>query len=435
MNKNLTTKILLELSRLLMGITFLFSGFVKAIDPQGFAYKIEDYFTAFGLSALDSLALPLAVGMCILEFLLGAGVLLGLYRKWSTRLLLLVMLFMTPLTLYLALNNPVSDCGCFGDAWIITNWETFFKNVVLLACAVFLYLNPERITNVFTGKTYWLASFYVFVFIFLFSIYNTIYEPVVDFRPYKIGANLKELTSAPDGQGDVYENILIYEKNGEKKEFTEENYPWQDTTWHFVDRENKLIKEGVKPQITDFTINHLRTNSNGNEFVEEEDITNDVLDDDSYTFLMIAYSLQDMDESNISKFEDVYNYAQERGYNFYVLTSSLKEDILRWKRDNAVDFEFCLTDERTLKTIVRANPGMIVLKGGRIIEKWADFQLPEENALTDTAEVLFNVSTVKPRTVYLNAVLIFALPLSLLLGIDFLAYRKRKKKDIKEETK
>ena len=432
MNKILTKKTLLEFSRILLGITFLFSGFVKAIDPRGFAYKIEDYFTAFGLSVLDSLALPLAVALCLLEFVLGAFVLLGLYRKWSTRILLFVMLVMTPLTFYLALKNPVSDCGCFGDAWIISNWETFFKNIVLLSCAVFLYLNPERISNVFTGKTYWLASFYVFGFIFLFTIYNTIYEPVVDFRPYKIGANIKESTSVPEGQGDVYEHTLIYEKDGEKKEFTEENYPWQDTTWRYVDRSDKLVKEGIKPKITDFSVEHLRTNSNGTEFIEEEDITEDILDDPSYTFLMISYSLHEMDEANISKFEDIYNYAQERGYNFYVLTSSLKEDILRWKKDNAVDFEFCLTDERTLKTITRANPGMIVLKGGVIVEKWADFQVPDENSLT---EVLFKPSSLNPRTVYWNACLSFFFPLAILLGIDFLAYRKKRKTNNKEETK
>lgn len=435
MNKASITKIILEISRILIAITFLFSGFVKAIDPRGFAYKIEDYFTAFGVSALDSLALPLAVGLCILEFVVGAFILFGLYRKWTTRILLLIMLFMTPLTLYLAIKNPVSDCGCFGDAWIIGNWETFFKNVILIACALFLYLNPERITNLFTGKTYWLASFFIVIYIFIFSIFNITFEPIIDFRPYKLGANLKELTSVPEGAGDVYENVMIYEKNGEKKEFTEDNYPWQDTTWHFVDRNNKLIKEGVKPQVTDFTITHLLKNSDGSEFTEEEDITNDILENDSYTFLMIAYSLLDMDDTHLSKFEDVYNYAQERGYNFYVLTSSLKDDILRWERDNAVDFDFALTDERTLKTIVRANPGMLILKDGQIIEKWADFQVPEEATLTDSADVLFKTSTISPRSVYLNSSIFFFTPLLLLIGVDSLAYRKKRKDNKKEETK
>lgn len=434
MNKALVSKIILEVSRVLIGFTFLFSGYVKAIDPRGFAYKIEDYFTAFGVPALDSLALPLSVGMCILEFVLGAFILFGLYRKWSTRILLVIMTFMTLLTLYLAIKNPVTDCGCFGDAWILSNWETFSKNIVLLACAIFLYLNPECITNLFTGKTYWMASFFIIGYIALFSIYNVVFEPVVDFRPYKIGANLKDSTTVPEGEGDVFENLLIYEKDGVKKEFPEDNYPWQDTTWHYVDRSSKLIKEGVKPEVTDFLVTHLLTNAKGTEFVEEEDITNDILEDNSYTFLMITYSLLEMDEAHISKFEDVCNYAQERGYNFYVLTSSLKDDILRWKRDNAVDFKFCLTDERVLKTIVRSNPGMIVLKNGQIIAKWADFQVPDENYLTDRGEALFKVYAKNPKNVYTSSALFFFTPLLVLIGLDGLVYRRKREKN-KEETK
>lgn len=435
MNKKILLKVSLELSRLLVGFTFLFSGFVKAIDPRGFAYKIEDYFSAFNLSMLDSLALPISVALCVIEFALGVFALLGIYRKWTTRLLLLVMLFMTPLTLYLALVNPVSDCGCFGDALVITNWETFWKNVILLACTVFLYFNPEKLTNIFTGKTYWLTSFYVYVFITFFAIYNIVKEPIVDFRPYAIGANLRELALVPEGEGDVVENTFFYQKDGVIKEFTEDNYPWQDSTWQFVKMESEIVKEGAKSEIADFSINYLPVDSDGDSFMDEEDITESVLYDDSYSFLMITYSLLDMGEANISQFEDVYNYAQEKGYNFYVLTASLKDDILRWKRDNAVDFEFCLTDERVLKTIMRSNPGMLVLKDGVVINKWTGFEVPDESALTASGDSLLQGEKTVPSKIYMKASLVFFVPLLLLLALDASLYRRKQKKTKEEESK
>ncbi|WP_231496806.1 BT_3928 family protein [Prevotella sp. 10(H)] len=216
-------KILVEISRIILGATFIFSGFVKTVDPFGTAYKIEDYFAAFGLTSLSFMSFPLSALQGIIEFAMGACMLFGIYRRWNSRLTLIVMVFMTFLTFYLAIANPVDDCGCFGDFLIITNWQTFYKNIVLLLCAAVVFIYPEKISNLFTGKTYWLAFLYIIIFISLFTFRNYIYEPLFDFRPYRIGANIPELNGIDEGKGREEKTMLLYAKDGVEKEFTEDN--------------------------------------------------------------------------------------------------------------------------------------------------------------------------------------------------------------------
>lgn len=429
--KEIGLRILVEVSRFLLGITFIFSGFVKMVDPLGTAYKIQDYFIAFGLDSLDFMSLPLSIFQCVVEFAVGVFLFLGIYRKWNTRVALLIMLFMTPLTLYLAIANPVSDCGCFGDAWKITNWETFFKNVVLLAASVITVIYNQKIFNFYTGKFYWLIGVWVIFFSTAFSVYSYYAEPIIDFRPYKIGANLPELMSVEEGKGDVYENVFIYEKDGVKKEFNEDNYPWQDTSWIFVDRINKLIKEGQKPIITDFEIERLYFNPEKTDFEGIENITNEVLvEDDNYVFLMIAYSLDDMRETYLSRFVDVNNYAVEHHYNFYCLTSSTKDQIIDWEGEYANNFKFCLTDERTLKTMMRSNPGLMLLKNGVIINKWTGGEVPSEGELTRPLNELsygqMPDADAESDIKLFATVLILIIPLLLIKILDFIIYNRRK---------
>jgi len=428
--RKVITKILVEISRVLLGVTFIISGFTKAVDPLGTTYKVEDYITAFGVDSFYSLAFLIAMLQCVIELSVGVFMLFGIYRKWTSRITLLIMLFMTPLTLYLAIANPVSDCGCFGDAFILTNWETFFKNIVLLAASFLVLKYHEKVTNLYTGKFYWLVAFYIILFSTLFCIYNAYVEPIFDYRAYKIGADLPKLMNVEEGKGDIYENVFIYEKDGQKKEFTEDNYPWQDTTWIFVDRVNKLIKEGEKPTITDFEINRLYFNPDKTDFEGDEAITTEVLEDSSYVFLMIAYSLPRMNETFLARFEDVNNYAKEHHYKFYCLTASTKDEILKWESENSVDFNFCLTDERTLKTIIRSNPGLVLLKRGVIINKWPDLYVPSEEQLTAPLQDLLlshptDQGTQDKKHMVLILILFFA-PLILITGFDVLIFRKRK---------
>lgn len=433
MKKDLVVKILVEISRIVLGATFIFSGFVKSVDPFGTAYKIQDYFTAFGVPSLSFLAFPLSALLCGGEFILGACMLFGLYRKWNSRIMLVVMVFMTLLTLYLAIANPVEDCGCFGDAFIITNWQTFYKNIVLLACAVFVFIHHERIRNFFTGKTYWLAFLYIILFIGLFIFRNYLYDPLFDFRPYKIGANIPQQMNVEEGKGRIEENSFVYAKDGVEKEFTEDNYPWQDSTWVFVRMDTKVIQEGEKPKIADFSVEQLIFNSDMTDVETTIDITQEILSDTNYVFLMVSPSLADMDITYLSNFEDVESYAKEyeHGYGFYFLTASSSDEIIDWAKDNTINFNFCSVDGRVLKTIIRSNPGLVLLKDGVVINKWVDLDVPAEEDLDrPLPELLYGqmINTKeedKKNLIYVCV--IFVAPLLFLKGLDVLFYRRREK--------
>jgi hypothetical protein len=271
------------------------------------------------------------------------------------------MLVMTPLTLWIALKNPVSDCGCFGDALVISNWATFYKNVVLLSLVVCVIVFQFKIHSYFTPTTQNVAgTLFLFIGVGL-SAYSYRNLPLIDFLPYKVGVNIPNAMIVPDNaQGDKYETTFIYAKNGKQKEFTLENYPKGDSTWKFVDQKTVLISEGYKAPIHDFTIVNK----------DFEDITEQVLYDPGYTYLLIMYNLNDASTEGAQRAEKVYQKALKEGASFYALTASTDEEVLTFKDKNKITYPFCKTDPTTLKTIIRANPGMILIKNGTILKKW-----------------------------------------------------------------
>ncbi|WP_019539929.1 BT_3928 family protein [Proteiniphilum acetatigenes] len=382
-SKTKIVKFLLELSRIIVGVTFVFSGFVKAVDPLGFTYKIEDYLIELGLTGLFPLALPVAVFMVTAEFALGVFLLLGIYRKWTARLITLFMVFFTPLTLWIAIANPVEDCGCFGDAFTISNWQTFYKNVILLAGAILLLLKWRQITPLFSKKMAPVAGLLTLLLGVLFSLHNVYRLPVIDFRPYKIGANIPQQMFVDPEKADVLETVFIYRKDGIEKEFTEENYPWNDSTWTFVDMKTKVVKEGEKPAIEDFAVEALYYDEATGSWDIGGDITDIILSEPSYTFLMVAYSLDKMSLNHLERFRQVHHYAEENGYSFYLLTSSPTDVVGEWEQHHRTGFQFCHADERVLKTMIRANPGLMLLKEGTVINKWDDSRVPGRRWLDD----------------------------------------------------
>ncbi|MEA4917651.1 BT_3928 family protein [Proteiniphilum sp.] len=367
---NKTVKFLVEFSRIIVGATFLFSGFVKAVDPLGFTYKIQDYLIELGLTVFFPLALPVAVFMVTAEFALGIFLLLGIYGKWTVRFITLFMLFFTPLTLWIAITNPVKDCGCFGDAFIISNWLTFYKNIVLLAGTILLILKWRLITPLFSRKIEPVVALSILLLGIFFSLHNVYRLPVLDFRPYKIGANIPQQMFIDPEKADVMETVFVYSKDGIEKEFTEENYPWNDSTWVFVDMKTKLVKEGEKPAIEDFSVEALYYDETISSWDIGGNITDIILSEPSYTFLMIAYSLEKMNLKHLENFKEVNRYAAEKGYSFYLLTSSSTEVVEAWEQRHQTGFQFCHADERVLKTMIRANPGLMLLKEGTVMDKW-----------------------------------------------------------------
>ncbi len=372
------TKVWVNVCRLLLGATFVFSGFVKAVDPLGTFYKIQDYLMAFGVIDWVPGYAPLLVAVMLsaIEFGVGVFLLLGIRRNISSWVAWSLMLFMTPLTLFLAITDPISDCGCFGDALVLTNWETFGKNVVLLVAAWSVYRWKKLQVQLLSVKVEWLISLCTFLSILGVSAYCLHYLPILDFRPYHIGANIKQGMEVPEGaKPSVFEARFVLEKEGKRQEFTLENYP--DSTWTFVETRNILKEKGYEPPIHDFSMISLETG---------EDITEQVLADEGYTFLLVAHRIEYADDSNIDLVNEIYDYAVANGYGFYALTSSPEEEIEEWRNRTGAEYAFCQMDDITLKTIIRANPGILLIRGGTILNKWSHTELPDEYVLTDRLE-------------------------------------------------
>ncbi len=406
----------------------MFSGFVKAVDPLGFYYKIEEYISAFSLVAWIPSGLSFLMGIVLpaVEFCIGVFLLLGIRRKVAVVSALLFMMVMTPLTLYLALTDPVSDCGCFGDAWLLSNWQTFGKNVVMLVAAISVFKGQELLVRFITSKVEWMISLYTSLFIIALSFYCLQYLPILDFRPYKIGRNIKAGMEIPEGvKLDVLETRFVLEKNGERREFALEDYP--DSTWTFIEPRTILKEKGYEPPIHDFW---MKLSDTG------EDITDSVLSDSGYTFLLVAHRIEEADDSNIDLINEVYDYCVEHGYGFYALTSSESGDIDSWRDKTGAEYPFCEMDDVTLKTIIRSNPGLLLIKEGTILNKWADGNLPDEYVLTDRLENLPLGRQKQVNDVHtIGYVLLwFILPLLMVVGLDILVVKRREKRRLMRDA-
>jgi len=362
--------------RFLLSITFILSGTLKLIDPKGTEYKIQDYLAALGVADVLYASVPLLLSVLFsaCEFVMGIYMLFGIQRRLTSTVMMLFLLVMTPLTFYLAITNPIPDCGCFGDAIKLTNWQTFGKNVVLLAAAVLVLRYYRLLRRAMTRRHQWTVSIYTWTFAFVFAAINLYYLPIVDFRPYHIGADLKKALTS-----DVqYVTTFILEKDGVQKEFTLEDYP--DSTWTFVD--SKTVTQG-EPSI-DSGIETLQILS-----VETgEDITPQLLMDPGYVFLLVAPYLEKADDSMMERLISLYDYCRDNDYQFFCLTSSGKEDIERWVELTGAEYSFCYTDAEVLKTMVRSNPGLMLLHNGIVENKWANTRIPGEEELTAPVEEL-----------------------------------------------
>lgn len=357
---------ILLIARIIFGLVFLFSGFVKAVDPLGTAYKISDYLEAFSLTPLDFLAFPSALILIATEFTIGFNILFNVHLKATTLIASIFMLIMTPVTLYLALANPISDCGCFGDAIVMTNWQTFYKNVVLCIILIIIAILKDNTRPWLSNWGAWIVTLLPILISFGISIYCYNLLPILDFRPYKKGNNIIEGMSIPeDAPLDKYETTFFYEKNGVEKAFTLDNYPAEDSTWTFVRQESKLIEQGYVPPIHDFSI-----------VTEDGDITDIILEDAGYTLLIISHKVEKASTRNIKCIKSTIANAKKAGANVIWLTSSYTDEIDNFRTKYGINDTFGATDDITLKTIVRSNPGLVLIKDANIIEKWHHNSLP-----------------------------------------------------------
>jgi uncharacterized membrane protein YphA (DoxX/SURF4 family) len=356
------------IARLIVGSVFIFSGFVKGIDPMGSTYKFLDYFTAFRMDFINFLAFPLALLLSTTEFLIGISVMFGWKHKTGAWLALLFIVFFTILTFILALTNPVTDCGCFGDAIVMTNWQTFLKNTILLLFVVCVFYLRNQQKPVYSNLTQWSIIILFTVLFALLEWYNYRHLPILDFRPYKIGAYIPDGMNIPEGAPqDEYRTYLYYEKDGKTEEFTEENFPWEDTSWIYVDSKHVLVKKGYEPPIHDLSM----------VAPDGYDRTDLILHDENYVFLLISHDLSHADRDALAAANDIAMNCISMNCSFFCLTSSLQSDIEQVRSEINPVYEFLTTDEITLKTIIRSNPGLMLIKDGVILAKWHLNDFPE----------------------------------------------------------
>ena len=398
--------------RFVLAATFIFSGYVKAIDPLGTLYKLKDYAAAMSLNGLlpDWALVGVAIALGALEFALGVFMLFAVRRHVVSRIMLAFMTAMTVLTLWIFVADPVKDCGCFGDALKLTNGETLLKNIVLVACAALVAWRPVDMARFISRSNQWIVRYYTVAYIVITSVYCLYTLPIFDFRPYHVGMNIKQGMEIPEGaEQPEFESTFLLRKNGETREFTLDNYP--DSTWEYVDTRTVQTKKGYEPPIHDFALTSCDTG---------EDITEQVLTKKGYTFLLVSPRLAVADDSNFGDIDQIYEYAEENGADFYCVTASANDEIERWRDLTGAEYHFCNADETTLKTMIRSNPGLMLLKDGTIIGKWSHNALPQTDDLTAPLQQLTigkaqNDSTTKRLLIVL---LTFFLPLSALTLAD-----------------
>lgn len=405
-------KMIVNLCRIIVAVTFIFSGFVKAIDPIGTQYKLQDYLGAIGMAGIlpNWTLLAVAVFLAAIEFCIGIFLLFAIQRRLISKLTVAFMAFMTMVTVWIVVADPVKDCGCFGDALHLTNTETLIKNIVLLVCSLAIMYRPLAMFRFVSKSNQWIVTNYTIVFILVSSGLSLYYLPIFDFRPYHIGVNIPRGMEIPKGAKlPQFKTTFIMEKNGQRKEFTLDNYP--DASWKFIDSKTVQTSEGYIPPIHDFSITDNKTGL---------DLTNSVLSHKGYTFLLIAPHLETADDSNFGDIDRLYEYAQSYNIPFYCLTASTTKAIKRWIDLTGAEYPFCITDEAVLKTIIRSNPGLLLLKDGTIINKWSHNNLPNEAKLSRpiSQSSLGKMPKDSVPAKILEIVLWFILPLTLLTLAD-----------------
>lgn len=356
-------KLLVFISRILVGGLFIFSGLIKLNDPIGFSFKLEDYFApdVLNLEFLVPYALAIAIFVVIFEVLLGVMTLIGYARKFTVWSLLLMIVFFTFLTFYSAYFNKVTDCGCFGDAIPLTPWESFIKDIVLLVFILILFIGQKHITPIFkkTSK-YILAISLLFCVFITYQVLNHL--PYLDFRAYKIESNIQESMSIPpDAPRAIYDYSWKFNVNGQEKiVVTQGDYPAVEG--EFVGVETALVQEGYAPPITDFTIE-----------TSDETVTDKILAIENL-IMVVVYNVERSNPKGFENIKKITDEAIEKGYTVVGLSASIEHTIDELKTTHNLDFDFYFCDQTVLKTIVRSNPGILELNAGTIKQKlhWND---------------------------------------------------------------
>lgn len=364
-------KIVLWTARILFGVVFIFSGFVKGVDPLGATYKFQDFFMAFGVEWLFPAALPLAVLLSTLEFVVGFAFLSGLKIRIFAPAGLALMAVFTPATIFIALTDPVPHCGCFGDAIVISNQTTAYKNLLLFAAAGVVFFNRNKIRPLVSGKAEGVSALAAAFMIAGISLYSLTYLPIIDFRPWSAGNNIAEQIALPEEASRQI--VLVFEnrKTGETREYPADDYPWDDPEWaeqwHYKDRKEKKEKADPESPIANFGI----MDKSGN------DLTESFIGAPGYLYLVVAYDLNTTSTRAFDeKLAPLAEKALQNGHEWIALTASPPEIVGDFRKKHDAVYPFFFSDERELKTIIRSNPGLVLLKDGVVLGKWPHTRIP-----------------------------------------------------------
>lgn len=382
--------------RLVVGGVFIFSGFVKAIDPWGTIYKFDDYLTAMSLDIWPNLVLVGAFALCAIEFLCGVFILMGCFRRSVAIMTAIVMAVMLPLTLWIAMYSPVADCGCFGDAYVISNWATFWKNVALSAGIIWLILHNKKCHWLITPALQWLAFVASGLFIVVVELFGYVSQPLLDFRPYKVGLPLIERGQVISEEPQ-YE--FVYEKDGERKSFSiEDDLPSEETGWQFVER--KEMPNGNVSQGKDVSDRNLRIwSKNG-----EDDVTDEAISTDGKELIVMMPDLNRVSPATTWKLNSLYEWSVKNDVEMAAVVSGSPDEIAVWEDLSMASYPIYTADDTQIKSVVRGNPGVVYLIDG--IVEWEstltainidDFLSPEishdaANFGLDNAKILRNLS-------------------------------------------
>lgn len=369
-------------SRIFVGVLFIFSGLIKANDPLGFGYKLEEYFEVFHTTFLNDYSVVISIFICALEVIFGAALLIGYRGRQIAWGLLLLIIFFTFLTFWSAAFDVVRSCGCFGDAIPLTPWQSFSKDLILLVFILVIFVHREKIRPLIKGRAMDAAIFIVVLFSFGFGLFTYNFLPVVDFLPYHKGANLPAYMKVPPGAAqDEYEitYTLKNKKTGETKKMSDKEYLkteiWKDTSWEIQgEPENRLVKQGYQVKIKD-----LRISDN-----QGTDYTTEIIENPYYNLVIVAYNLGRTNEKGIGDLNALaVNAAENYNIRTVLLTSASAETAEAFSKKHKLVMETFFADGVPLKSMVRANPGLLLLRNGVVINKWHYHHLPSYQELEE----------------------------------------------------
>ncbi len=375
-------KYLTHLIRILVGALFIFSGLVKLNDPMGLSFKLHDYFApdVLNMEWLNPFTLQLALFVIILEVLLGVALLLGYQKKGTLLLLSGMIVFFTFLTFYSAYFNKVTDCGCFGDAIPLTPWQSFYKDVILSLAILILWLGQRHIQRL--SQKRWIEGTLLLCLVACSLLANSVLQhlPFKDFRPYAVGKSIKEgMMSAEERGLDPTEYGTIYTLKNDQtgklqvvdsKAYIEDEW-WKRSEWVIQDEltEQKLIKKGYEPPIHDFEF-----------MIDDEDRTEAYLSAPSVLFI-VSRKLETANADALGAIGELALECAANGIQVIAGSASSEETIAEYRSNHQWGFPVAMMDETTLKTVVRSNPGVLLLREGKVVGKWAHVDLPDVDEL------------------------------------------------------